>query len=677
MAESVLRTGGAGSRSPLTALRRMLGQIGPIRLYFTCLFLLVASLLARFSWDLPLAGDAERALYDMRFNRAVEVSGQDERIVLVYYDDNTLRTLGKRSPLDRKMLADALRTLDTLKPKAIGIDILFDQEQAEDPLLIEQLREMERPVWLGFATAARNPDQVEPWQEEFLRGFMTAVASGPVRPASIRLEEDVADGVIRRWPDSPEGLPPFLPIALAGPGSGFSKYRGAINFRMPAEADRGVFRQIPIDFVAIDFAGQPPEELRAQIAGRYVLIGGNIKDLDDFETPMTRASGRWTKGLEVHAHLLAQLLDARARTPIPSWTLWIAAGLLVLAGALTSLLESRRWVLAFILAGQIAWFGGLPFLLEGAGYDTLGLPAFGWGLGWVLAYLAVGTAARSVGSEQKRFAQSTLGKYLPVEVAAEILRDPSRLALTGEKRRIFALFTDIQGFTELSHKVTPEALSELLNRYLDTMSAIILDHGGTIDKFVGDAVVAFWGAPIARDDDGDRAVRAAIALFEAGEGFRQPQGDAQATGCTRVGLHLGEAVVGNFGGKGRIAYTALGDGMNTAARLEGANKALKTTILVSAEARKETKFESYRPMGRIVLIGRATPVVVWEPVPAMGRETRERLCEAWARFDTGDKAGLREIEKIAAANKDDAALQYFVYRIRKAGPGGSFALASK
>ena len=305
-------------------------------------------------------------------------------------------------------------------------------------------------------------------------------------------------------------------------------------------------------------------------------------------------------------------------------------------------------------------------------------PAFGWGLGWLLAFIGVGAAARAVGSEQRRFAQSALGKYLPRDIAAEILREPERLALSGEKRRIYALFTDLEGFTKLSHAISPEKLSSLLNHYLDVMSETVLRHGGTIDKFVGDAVVAFWGAPIARDDDADRAVKAAAAMYEAGEEFRRSAGEGvPAIGCTRVGLHWGEAVVGNFGGEGRIQYTALGDGMNTAARLESANKTLKTTILVSGEAREQSTIDWFRPMGRIGLSGRATPIEVWEPVPNLTADFRASLCELWRRYEAGEEHALDALEEIAAAHKEDAALQYFVYRIREVGPGGCFVLGSK
>ena len=654
--------------------KRTLRQIGPVRLAGTILFLILGLLSARYSWDIPLAKDAERGLYDIRLLETAERVPQDDRIVLVVYTDETLEALAKRSPLDRAMLADALRKIDAMNPKAIGIDILIDQPQAEDPVLIEAFRELKTPTYLAFASNATNPDYMKLWQEEFLTGFLDQLAPGPVKPASIMLEPDLEDGVIRSWPRQHEDLPPLLANALTPVHPEFRDYSRSIAFRLPESADYPVFSKLPIDLFVTDFA----DALRPQIEGRYVLIGGDIQDLDDYETPMTRLDGKLTKGLEVHAHLLAQLLDGKMPAAIAGWSLWLVAIAVVIAGGLTSLLEMRSWKLAVVLTGQVIFFVSLPFLLQAKNIDTLGLPAFGWAVGWLFAFAAVGTAAKAVGSEQRRFAQSTLGKYLPVDIANQILRDPERLALKGEKRQIYAVFTDMEGFTKLSHAITPEQLSTLLNRYLDVLSDTVLKHGGTIDKFVGDAVVAFWGAPIAREDDADRAAKAAIAMYEAGQEFVRSGGDdIPPLGKTRVGLHRGEAVVGNFGGEGRIQYTALGDGMNTAARLESANKSLKTTILVSSEAKDRSTLGIFRPMGRIVLSGRATPVEVWEPAPQMDEDMRATLVKLWERFDGGDTSALPELEQIANAHSEDAALANFVYRIREAGPGGHFVLGSK
>lgn len=662
-------------------LWRSIRRIGPVRLFAALLFLAAGLYIARFSADLPLAGDAERALYDLRFYRTAErMLEQDSRIVLITYNDETLRELGKRSPLDRRMLSRALRAIDALNPRAIGIDILIDQAQPEDEELLETFRSLRTPTWLAFATSATNPDQMEYWQEQFLRGFLRRAMPGAVRPTSIRMETDPADGVIRRWPVQDGSLPPLLSNALTREHPEFRRYQRGIEFRLPGtgEADEvPVFTNLPIQFVA-----DMGEALRPAIEGRYVLIGGDIRDADDYETPMTRFTRREMKGLEVHAHMLAQQLDGRMPTPVPAWLLWVAAIAMVAAGGLTGALELRGWRLALALLVQAAIVGGLPFQLQAMHFDTIDLPAVGWGAGWLLAFIGAGAAARAVGSEQRRFAQSALGKYLPPDVAREIMREPERLALHGEQTHIYALFTDLEGFTKLSHAITPETLSRLLNRYLDVMSDIVLKHGGTLDKFVGDALVTFWGAPIARPDDADRAVKAGREMYEAGEEFRRTAkeisgGDLPPIGATRVGLHFGEAVVGNFGGEGRIQYTALGDAMNCAARLESCNKALKSTMLVSDEAKRASTLDFFRPMGRVVLSGRSTPVTVWEPRPDIESALRDRLNALWLAFDGGDSGALVELEAIAADHKEDAALQYLVYRLREVGPGGHFVLGSK
>lgn len=665
---------GAGKGSWRARLRRALKQIGLARLALTLLFLIAAISVAKASWTLPLFGDAERALYDLRMFRTAGIAAeQDPRIVLVTYDDDTLRQLEKRSPLDRGMLARALALIDGMNARAIGIDILIDQPQREDAELIRTFRAMRTPTFLGYASSALNAAQIGYEQDQFLQAFLRELRGSRVRPASIRMETDQNDNVVRRWPAVRAGLPLFLANAMTPAHPGFRSYTRSIDFRLPRNADDPVFVNLPIQFV-VEF----PEMTRAMIEGRHVLIGGNIYDVDDYETPMTRFTGTWMKGIEVHAHMLAQQLDGRMPAAIPLWALWAGVIAAVAAGAFSSLLEMRGWKLALVLALQIALVAALPFWLQSADVDTIDLPAFGWAVGWLLAFVGVGTAARAIGSEQRRFAQSALGKYLPRDIATEILREPELLALRGEKKQIYALFTDLEGFTKLSHAITPEQLSNLLNRYLDLMSDIVLRHGGTIDKFVGDAVVAFWGAPIARPDDAERAALAATAMYRAGEEFRRSGGpEIPPLGCTRVGLHRGEAVVGNFGGEGRIQYTALGDGMNTAARLESANKHMKTTALVSSAAKEPSGLDIFRPMGRVVLSGRATPIEVWEPVPDMAPELRARLNQLWRRFEAGEQDALHALEAVAATHKDDAALQFFVYRVREVGPGGSFVLGSK
>ena len=656
-----------------------LRQLGIGRLLLTILFLAGAVLLARYSWKVSLVVAAERAVYDLRAAYTAPRVDQDPRIVMVVYTDETLAATGKRSPLDRTILAKALARIDSFHPKAVGIDILIDQAQPEDPVLIKAFRAMKTPTFLAYASASTAEDKIMLWQQEFIENFQKQIAEGNVKPASVMIETD-DDNVLRSWPKLQKGIPDFLPIAMHPQSrSIFANYDRSIRYRLPATNESPVFAAIPIDIIAQDalFANPEASDLfRKQIEGKYVLIGGHIEDIDIFETPMNRAPGtKLTWGVETYAHMLSQELDGAIAPQIPSWVKWVAAIGLILLAALTAMSNAPPAAVAAIIAAQIAGIAVVPFFLQARGVDTQGLPAFGWMIGWLLAFAAAGMAARAVGSEQRKFAQSALGKYLPRDIAAEILRDPDSLALHGEKREIFVVFTDLEGFTKLSHAIEPEMVATLLNRYLEMLSNVVLEHGGTIDKFVGDAVVSFWGAPISRPDDGERAAKAAWAMYQAGEEFRKSVPDGvPAIGKTRVGLHHGEAIVGNFGGEGRIQYTALGDSMNTASRLESANKQLKSNVLVSREAAERSGLDWFRLLGRIVLRGRATPIDVMEPVPDQSDESRSAFNKLARMAISGDVSAITALTRNSAENPHDAALTNFVYRLAHQEEGGHFVL---
>lgn len=667
-------------------VRRLVTQLGPSRLAATIVFLCLAVLMARLCWQLPLARDAERALYDARATVMAPHVGQDKRIVMITYNDETLFNTGIRSPLDRTLLARALANIDLMGAKAIGIDIGFDSPRPDDALLQEQLRAMRTPTWLAYVEQASNPDTIFYEQQKFLQSFIAEVTTARTRPTSVLFHTD-DDGVIRNWPARPAGLPPLMANALAPVDAAHADYRGAIRFLLPARAEAGqeepVFANLPIDAFAVPMDEETRAGFAEMIKGRYVLIGGDIIDVDRFNTPLSRfpdaVTGRNETmiGLEVHAHMLAQQLDKAWLSPIPGSALWVIAVLVVAAGGLTSLIDVRaRWVALAFLA-QMIFFAVFPFWMQGRGVDTTTLPAFGWAIGWLLGYAAVGTAARTIGSRQRAFAQSALGKYLPADVAAQIMRDPDQLSLHGERRNIYCIFTDLEGFTKLSHAVTPETVARLLNEYLDRLSDIVLDHGGTIDKFVGDAVVAFWGAPLSRPDDGERAAAAAVAMYEAGEAFRIDMAEGvPPLGMTRVGLHVGDAIVGNFGGDGRIQYTALGDSMNTASRLESANKSLKTGVLISAEAAERSGRTDLVPMGRVTLRGRARAVDVFTPRPDLTEEQRARIAAMVAAHEAGKKSVyVTCATAVKAEHAHDAAIMFLIERLNETERGESYVLS--
>ena len=685
---------GQVSRGLLGRGWRGIRAAGGRRLVVTCSMLIAALLIARFSWaypwpnaggarnlkalhavETPILGPAEETLYDVRSGLfAASPKEQDPRILLVVYNDQTLINARKRSPLDRGLLAKALRNLDTMGAKAIGIDILFDQPQDEDDELVATLRGMKTPVSVGYTEMSVNAADIGYEQQHYLGTFLGRLKGSNARPASIALDDSY--GVTRVWPKIFPQLPPLLGrsmLASAGEGAKtLPGYTGAIRYQRPGLEGQPLFTEIPIDnFVDPSLAAA----MAPVVANRYVLIGGDIVDVDRVTTTLTGLTGEAVPGIDVHAQMIEQMLDG-GRMPRPSkWFLWAQALIVVIAATLSGLLEMRSWRFLPLVAFQFVIFVGLSFWLQSHGVDTYGLPVLGPALAWIIAFTAIVSAARASGAVQRRFAHSALGKYLPRSIAQEIIDKPELLALHGEKKEIFVLFSDLEGFTKMSHALEPEMVATLLNRYLDMLSEVVLDHGGVIDKFVGDAVVAFWGAPIARPDDGARAAEAGYAMWQAGEEFRAGvDPELPPVGRTRVGLHFGEAVVGNFGGASRIQYTALGDSMNTAARLEAANKSLETRILASREFVEKSGLDWWRPMGRVILRGRRRPVDVFEAAPEFSDADRKVLEKAIELLANDHAAGIALLTDLVGRNPNDRALKNLLGRSRELNEEGAYAL---
>ncbi|KEO92032.1 guanylate cyclase [Erythrobacter longus] len=683
---------------------RGLREAGTVQIIGMVIFVAFSIFIARYSWALPggqeptaITSDAERALYDTRAYLAADLVEQDDRIVLVVFDDQSLINLEKRSPLPRGALAEALRNLDGMGAKAIGIDILFDQPQAEDIDLVETLRAMETPTSIAYATVATNSNDIMYQQQQFLDEFMNAVEDGGTnaKRASIRLDDDF--GATRVWPDIVPELPPLLGRAMledaSGPYAQFEGYEGAIEYRRPLRADFGddpeespdtqavveepLFLTLSIELF-LDLDPAVAEFVAQEIEGKYVLIGGDILDYDRVVTSFTSWTGAEPSGLSVHGELIAQMLDGKRLTQIPMWSIWVMALVVVGSAIVVALLEWSAQKLVPLLLGLGAIYVGLPFVLHFNEVDTYGLPAVGWLVAWIITFTVVTAAARSAGAAQRSFAQGALGKYIPQDIAEAIIDEPDLLSLGGQKRDIYVMFSDLEGFTKMSHAIEPEMVAKLLNRYLEMLSKVVLDHGGVIDKYVGDAVVAFWGAPIAREDDAVRALNAGYAIWQAGEDFRREVAEMDPSlpkiGKTRVGLHYGEAVVGNFGGETRIQYTALGDSMNTAARLEAANKPLQSNVSASREIIEKAKADWWVPMGRIVLRGRAQPVDIYHPKPGFPVEDKHKLEEAVQLIDSNHELAVELIDQVVAGHPEDSALENYATRIRNLDNGGAYVL---
>ena len=277
----------------------------------------------------------------------------------------------------------------------------------------------------------------------------------------------------------------------------------------------------------------------------------------------------------------------------------MAARLRPASAALLALLVCLAWT-----AAAAAAVPGLGVLLDPAGPPIVAIVTF--------ALAAIARFARD--EWRARLLRLSFEQHLAPEVVRRIAADPTALRLRGEMREITALFTDIEGFTSMTERAEPADLVALLDAYFDVATSIITDRGGMIDKIVGDAIHAIFNAPFALEDHPQQAVASALALLEATEQVRcSPLGQRLQLGRTRVGIETGPAIVGDVGGSRKLDYTAHGNAINAAARLEAANKDLGSAICIGPGTAARLDPAMLRPIGTLTLRGQSGEITVYTP----------------------------------------------------------------
>ncbi len=269
-------------------------------------------------------------------------------------------------------------------------------------------------------------------------------------------------------------------------------------------------------------------------------------------------------------------------------------------------------------------------------------------------------------------AHASLSRYFSPRLAERLAGDSDALDLSGRRRDVANLFTDITGFTSLAETLEPALLSAILNEYLTGMTDIVFAHDGTVAKIIGDALHVLFGAPGEQPDHATRAVACALALDAFAEDFRARWREQEvAVGATRIGVHAGPAIVGNFGGGRFFDYTAYGDTINTAARLEEANKHLGTRICVSAAVAGQAEDFRGRPVGDLLLRGRGEPLRAFEPLTeeAAARPETAAYAEAFAKLEAGDPAAMPAFAALVGTSAADALASFHLRRLLNGGKG--------
>ncbi len=367
------------------------------------------------------------------------------------------------------------------------------------------------------------------------------------------------------------------------------------------------------------------------------------------------------------------LTDSFIRT-VPAWLDHLILLAVCLLGACISYCSLRqKTFFRSVVCSAICFAGGLGvvwaanLLLFVLRYDALFVPLVA---GFVFAYLFNVTKDYIVEGKQKRFIKNAFRQYLSPEVINQLIANPEQLALGGTRRNITIFFSDVQDFTSLGEKLSPEDLTEVLNLYLSELSSIIMENGGTIDKYEGDAIVAFWNAPLDVERHSAVALETAVKcqekLAELAPVFEQKAGRPM---WTRIGINTGSAVVGNMGSQHRFDYTMFGDNVNLASRLEGLNKQFGTYILCS-ESTMTQALECgctlyFRELGNVIVAGKTEAVRVFEP---MLPETAAARQDTLRAFDAGlqlfYKGMTEDAEKVFAAIKDDAPAAKYARKCR-------------
>lgn len=428
-----------------------------------------------------------------------------------------------------------------------------------------------------------------------------------------------------------------------------------INYRGGAKT----FPHIPVSSI---IENRVPKE---NLKGKIVLVGATAVGIFDLRvTPFSEIY----PGLEIHANVVDNILheDYLWR---PNWaTIFDLAAIAFLSAIIGFFVPRSRIAFGAMVSASLFAFYLImcQFLFSSQG---LLLNILYPGAAMITTYVAM-TAYKYISEEkQKRFLKNAFSTYLAPSVVSEIIKNPEKLALGGEEREITAFFSDLQGFTSISERLPPHELVALLNEFLTEMSDVILGEMGTVDKYEGDAIIAFFGAP---NDLPDHAAKACVACVKMQKRLAALRKKLAAEGrpalFMRIGMNTGKAVVGNMGSAMRMDYTMMGDTVNTAARLEGVNKIYGTYVMISGSTFSEASHViAARELDLVMVIGKGEPITVYEvqglpgEVPPAQTEANRHYARGLAAYRAmkWDEAIAHFSEALSALPTDGPSMEMF------------------
>ncbi|HYG90232.1 MAG TPA: adenylate/guanylate cyclase domain-containing protein [Azospirillum sp.] len=577
------------------------------------IILAVAALAIGLTRLVPPLRSADETFGDLLIAHVSPPEPQHADVALVILGEDSFATLACRSPVDRGFLADLIGQLEAAKVRAIGMDILFDQPTF--PQLDERLRRrmLDASVPVVAITALDQTPLTEQ-QRHFLDEFTSGIPRGHAN-----LAKDPLDSTVR-WhvPYGRDGTP-SLPAQLAA----------LADSKVPHEPFRIAWRGRPNPDTPpfpVYSAEAVPVLPKEWLAGRLVLVGTALTGIDQHRTPLSLASSS-TPGVEIGAHILAQMLDGRGSPRLPFTEEAVLVVVMSAAGVALAMAGLPLWLLSLtsILLLFGLWAAGTMLFSSGGPLVPLMAPSVAWliGIAAMTAHLSLRERA------DRRVLMHLFANHVSQPVADEIWRERATF-MAGNRPRpqqltATVLFSDIEGFTTICEALEPEPLIRWLEGYLDAMVRIVTAHDGVVLRFIGDAVLAVFGAPVARttqaqiDADAERAVRCAMQMGRELVTLNQQwQAEGLPAVGIRIGLHTGPLVAGSLGGLRHMEYSLLGDTANTAARLESHGKtvAMRTSrhcrIIIGDPTWRAVEGKiRVLPVGEVSLKGKKNTVRIW------------------------------------------------------------------
>lgn len=412
------------------------------------------------------------------------------------------------------------------------------------------------------------------------------------------------------------------------------------------------------------------------IAGHIVLIGATAPGLQDVRySPLNVAM----PGIEIHAQTLEQMIQGSYLIR-PYWAIAVERLFLVGITVVLILLIPRLGAVWAAVVGGLAVAAATSGAAFAFVHERLVLDPFTPSLTALLVYIVCSMLRHRQTEHEKRWISDAFSTYVSPNVARHLIAQPDQLSLGGERRECTFLFTDLADFTGLVERTDPADLSALLNQYLDGMTQIVFKHDGTLDKFVGDALVAMFSAPVVQPDHAQRAVASAREMDAFAQAYAAAQRQKGVTfGVTRIGVNTGSAIVGNFGSSAVFDYTAFGEAVNVAARLESVNKQLGSRVCIAGSTVAACPDFTGRPVGTLVLKGTSRGVAAFEPVAAdtMPAAQLAAYNEAFALLERGDAAAAEAFAALALAYPDDQLAAFHQRRLERGETGTTIEFREK